>query len=365
MGLENLALEKTDNLPIKHEGNVHSGKVRSVYWLTSEDGQRLIAKKGYNIDSEAGLGVMVISDRLSAFDVIWHAEQGLRGVPGKGASLNAISKYWFDRFEEAGIGKHHILEMPHPLVWVVQKAEPVMIEAIARQYITGSMWRDYKNGAREICGIPIPDGLKEHQRLPDLLITPSTKGVLRGIPGVPEEDDTNVTRQQIVDNATAFGFASTANIEAYEFFLRRGFGLIERELAERGQIFVDTKFEFGYLSDSNGRKGLGFIDEIGTPDSSRIWGADEYAAGKVVEKSKEDFRQFLLGTQYREILLDKKRMPERRELAKTWAVPVAEFMKVSDIYTKMAETITGRAVQRTEDPRQEIVEVLNGYGLIR
>jgi len=87
---------------------------------------------------------MVISDRLSAFECMWRAEGGLDGVPGKGAALNAISGHWFQRFGEAGLARSHILETPHPLVWVVQRAKPIMIEAIARQYITGSMWRAYE-----------------------------------------------------------------------------------------------------------------------------------------------------------------------------------------------------------------------------
>ena len=124
-----------------------------MYWLSNKHSKRLIASKGYNVAADAPLAVMVISDRISAFDCIWHGEGGLWGVPGKGAALNAVANYWFARFREAGLADSHIVDTPHPLVWIVQKARPVMVEAIARQYITGSMWRAYKAGERMFCGM--------------------------------------------------------------------------------------------------------------------------------------------------------------------------------------------------------------------
>ena len=93
MTLENLALAETGKFPIRHQGDVHNGKVRSVYWLNEEDSKRIIKERGFHVSQNTRLGMMVISDRISAFDVIWHGEEGLKGVPGKGASLNAISKY--------------------------------------------------------------------------------------------------------------------------------------------------------------------------------------------------------------------------------------------------------------------------------
>src|SRR5690606_23876565 len=106
----------------------------------------------------------------------------------------------FQMFREHQLADSHILDIPHPLVWIVQKARPVMIEAICRQYITGSMWRSYSKGEREFCGITLPDGLGRDQRLPELLITPSTKGILRNIPGLPEADDVNISRSDIDNN---------------------------------------------------------------------------------------------------------------------------------------------------------------------
>merc|ERR1712036_87198 len=132
----------------------------------------------------------------------------------------------------------HILDIPHPLVWIVQKAKPVMIEAIARQYITGSMWRDYSKGSREFCGIKIPDGLKNDQKLDTLLLTPSTKGILKGIPGVPEVDDVNITRSDIEKNFKAFNFSSLTDIDVYEKLLKEGYEVISKALSSMVQIFV-------------------------------------------------------------------------------------------------------------------------------
>lgn len=364
LDLSSLALSSTHTLPIRHEGQVYSGKVRSVYWLTSTDSARLITSQSYEIHKDSQLGIMVISDRISAFDCIWSGEEGLMGVPGKGAALNAISYHWFQQFSQAGLGENHVLNVPHPLVWIVQRAEPVKIEAIARGYIAGSMWRDYKAGKREICGIQIPEGLKEHQRLQELYTTPSTKGILRGIPGVPEEEDVNITRKQIIDNYQAFGFSEITDIVTYEQMLLEGFVLIEKGFAAIDEIFVDTKFEFGYVKRSNGERKMIYQDEVGTPDSSRSWDAQKYASGEIVENSKEGFRQFLLGTLERDILLNKKRMDERKQLALNSRVPVDMMMKVSDTYTNIAKRITGKEVQRTQNAKQEILDSLSSYGVL-
>jgi len=365
MELENLALEETGNFPIRHQGNVHNGKVRSVYWLNEEDSKRLIEKRGFNVNLNTPLGVMVISDRISAFDVIWHGEQGLRGIPGKGASLNAISKYWFDKFDSEGLAGNHILEVPHPLVWIVQKAEPILVEAIARQYITGSMLRDYKAGVRNFCGINLPEGLKDNQKLSDLLITPTTKGDLSQIEGLPKGDDANLTRNQILMYSKALGFKDSCHVDLYENLLKQGFNSISQKLGSLGQIFVDTKFEFGYVRNPViENMDMIYIDEIGTPDSSRMWDADSYQKGLIVENSKEGFRQFLLNNTNKDVLLDKKRMAERRNLARDYSVPVNQMMNVSEVYTKMAESIIGKPIPVIEDARVEILDALNSYGVI-
>ncbi len=366
MSLADQVLAVNDDLPIRTNLPVHSGKVRSVYWLTEADSRRLIKEKGYDVAPDAPLAIMVISDRISAFECVWHAEGGMQGVPGKGAALNAISSHWFTRFREAGLADSHILDIPHPFVWIVQKARPVMIEAICRQYITGSMWRSYANGEREFCGIQIPDGLEKDQKLPELLITPSTKGVLKGIPGVPEQDDVNITRTDIIDNYQAFNFRSVEDVALYEKLLKDGFDLISDALAELDQIFVDTKFEFGYVTGADGREKLIYMDEVGTPDSSRIWDGPSYREGKVVENSKEGFRQLLLNHfPEPDILLNKNRMEERAALARDNALPTEVMMAVSETYLGIAEKITGRQIELSENPKAEILTILRDqYGLI-
>jgi len=366
MSLADKVLAINNDLPIRTGAPVHSGKVRSVYWLTEQDSHRLIKEKGYKVAADAPLAIMVISDRISAFECIWRAEGGLNGVPGKGAALNAISNHWFKLFHDNGLAESHILDIPHPFVWIVQKAKPVMIEAIARQYITGSMWRAYDKGEREFCGMAIPDGLTRDQKLPELLITPSSKGILKGIPGVPEQDDVNVTRKNIVDNYQAFKFQSLDDISYYEKLLTEGFNLISSELAKLDQIFVDTKFEFGYVTDHKGNEKLIYMDEVGTPDSSRIWDGASQRNGKIVEKSKEAFRQLLLKHfPDPDILLNKARMEERLALAEDNELPVSVLMEVSKTYIDIAETITGEKIVLSENPKAEIIEILNKqFGLI-
>jgi phosphoribosylaminoimidazole-succinocarboxamide synthase len=366
MSLADKVLAVNNDLPIRTDAPVHSGKVRSVYWLTEADSARLIAERGYDVAPDAPLAIMVISDRISAFECIWHGEGGMNGVPGKGAALNAISNHWFRLFKDQGLADSHILEIPHPFVWIVQKARPVMIEAIARNYITGSMWRSYAKGEREFCGIEIADGLEKDQKLPELLITPSSKGILKGIPGVPEVDDVNISRSDIVNNFEAFAFQSVEDIDLYERLLTEGFDTISAALAELDQVFVDTKFEFGYVTDKNGQEKLIYMDEVGTPDSSRIWDGPAYREGKVVENSKEGFRQLLLAHfPDPDILLNKNRMPEREALARDNALPESVLMAVSETYVGIAEKIIGTKLALSDNPRAEIISVLKDeFGLV-
>ena len=366
MSLADKVLAVNNDLPIRTDQPVHNGKVRSVYWLTEADSARLIEQRAYDVAADAPLAVMVISDRISAYECIWHGEGGLNGVPGKGAALNAISNHWFTLFREQGLADSHILEVPHPLVWIVQKARPVMIEAIARQYITGSMWRAYEKGERSICGVAIADGLQRDQRLPELLITPSSKGVLTGIPGVPEIDDVNVSRADIEANFEAFSFRSIDDIDAYERLLTEGFKVISDALADIDQIFVDTKFEFGYVTDARGTEKLIYMDEVGTPDSSRIWDGGAYREGRVVENSKEEFRQLLLNYfADPDILTNKDRMDERPALARDNALPEHIMLQTSATYQRIAERITGDSLVLSDNPKAEIIDILaTGFGLV-
>lgn len=362
MNLANQVLVKNNTLPIKTDQPVHSGKVRAVYWLSKADSQRLIKRQGYDVAPDAELAVMVISDRISAFDCGWKAENDLVGVPLKGAALNSISAYWFEQFRQQNLAESHILEVPHPLVWIVQKAKPVKIEAIARQYITGSMWRAYAKGERNFCGIALPENLKKNQRLDELLITPSTKGILHDIPGVPAVDDCSISRRTIEDNYRAFDFISTHDLDVYEKLLNDGFNIIGRSLQSIGQILVDTKFEFGYVKDKQGKEKLIYMDEVGTPDSSRFWNESDYQQDKIVELSKESFRQQLLSyVDDPDILLNSDRMSERLALAEKTRLPESVFMHVSSIYQKLAEQITGEPLPKIDNPQEEIIDLLRTH----
>ncbi|QSX40418.1 phosphoribosylaminoimidazolesuccinocarboxamide synthase [Shewanella cyperi] len=366
MSLADSVLAVNNDLPIRTDKPVHSGKVRSVYWLTEADSARLIREKGYNVPADTPLAIMVISDRISAFDCIFHGEGDLHGIPGKGAALNAISNHWFGLFKENGLADSHILDIPHPFVWIVQKARPIKVEAIIRQYITGSMWRAYQKGERVFCGITLPEGLQKDQKLPELLLTPSTKGILTGIPGVPEQDDVNISRADIEANFEAFGFEKPSDIDLYEKLLKDGFKVISDALAKLDQVFVDTKFEFGYVNDKDGNSKLIYMDEVGTPDSSRIWDGAAYRDGKIVENSKEGFRQFLLNHfPDPDILLNKDRMPEREALARDNALPLEAMMNVSRTYTGVAEKVTGKKIELSGNPKAEIIAILREqYDLI-
>jgi phosphoribosylaminoimidazole-succinocarboxamide synthase len=228
------------------------------------------------------------------------------------------------------------------------------------------MWRAYEKGEREFCGIQLPDGLQKDQKLDDVLITPSTKGILKGIPGVPEVDDVNITRDDIANNYEAFNFTQASDIDLYEKLLKEGFSVISNALAELDQIFVDTKFEFGYVTDASGNEKLIYMDEVGTPDSSRIWDGPQFREGKVVENSKESFRQLLLSHfPDPDILLDKDRMDERKALAENNELPLDVLMKVSETYVGIAEKVIGGPLTVSDNPKAEIIDVLrNEYGLI-
>ena len=228
------------------------------------------------------------------------------------------------------------------------------------------MWRSYSKGEREFCGIKLKNDLKKDQKLDELLITPSTKGVLTGLSGIPEADDVNITRTDILNNYKSLNFKNISDIDHYEKLLKEGFEVINSSLAKIDQIFVDTKFEFGYVKDDRGNEKLIYMDEVGTPDSSRIWDGPSYRKGKIIENSKEVFRQLLLNHfPDSDILLNKDRISEREALARDSKIPKEALMKVSRTYAQIAEKITGEKILLSENPKAEIIEVLDrDYGLI-
>lgn len=251
-----MALVRTDfNFP--NQKSVYHGKVRDVY----------------NINDD--LMVMVATDRISAFDVILP-----KGIPFKGQVLNQIAAKFLD--DTSDIVPNWKLATPDPMVTVGLKCEGFRVEIIIRGYLTGSAWREYKNGCRCLCGVTLPEGMKENQKFPTPIITPTTKA--------DEGHDENISKEEII----AKGIVSK---EDYELMEKYTYALFQRGTeiaAKRGLILVDTKYEFGKR---DGKVYL--IDEIHTPDSSRYFYAEGYeekfAAGEPQRQlSKEFVRQWLI-----------------------------------------------------------------------
>ena len=218
----------------------------------------------YTIDND--IMVMIATDRISAFDVILP-----EGIPYKGQVLNQIAAYFLDA--SADIVPNWKRAVPDPMVSVGVRAESFPVEMIIRGYLTGSAWREYKNGCRELCGVKLPDGMRENERFPEPIITPTTKA-----------------REEII----AQGLVSEENYKVMEEYTRRLFALGTEMAADKGLILVDTKYEFG-LRDGK----VILIDEIHTPDSSRYFYADGYEErfekGEAQRQlSKEFVRQWLI-----------------------------------------------------------------------
>lgn len=236
---------------------VYHGKVRDVYTVNDD------------------IMIMIATDRISAFDVILP-----EGIPYKGQVLNQIAGYFLDA--TADIVPNWKIAQPDPMVTVGYKCEGFRVEMIIRGYLTGSAWREYKAGARSLCGVPLPDGMRENQKFDTPIITPTTKA--------EAGHDENISRDEII----AQGIVSREHYEVMEQYTRRLFEIGTRMAAEKGLILVDTKYEFGLL---DGKVIL--IDEIHTPDSSRYFYADGYQqrfeAGEPQRQlSKEFVRQWLI-----------------------------------------------------------------------
>lgn len=291
----------------KGQKSVYHGKVRDVY------------------DIDDKYIVMVATDRISAFDVVLP-----EGIPYKGQVLNQIAAGFLDA--TADIVPNWKVAVPDPLVTVGLKCEPLKIEMIVRGYLAGSAWREYAAGAREICGVALPEGLRENQRLDSPILTPTTKA--------DAGHDENISRDEII----ARGIVAEdvyAQVERYALALfARGTELA----AAHGLILVDTKYEFGLL---DGKVVL--IDEIHTPDSSRYFYAEGYeerfAKGEEQRQlSKEFVRQWLISRGF--MGKPGQQVPEMTE---------AYCEEVSSRYRELYERITGKKFEpgRTDVPLQE------------
>lgn len=228
----------------------------------------------YTIDNN--FMVMIATDRISAFDVVLP-----RGIPYKGQVLNQIASMFLDSTED--IVPNWKIASPDPMVTVGYRCKGLPIEMIVRGYLTGSAWRAYKAGVREICGVKIPDGMREHQKFEKPIITPTTKGEV----GTHDED---ISRDEII----AKGLVSEADYCQLEKIALALFERGTQMAAERGLILVDTKYEFGKRDGK-----IYLIDEIHTPDSSRYFYADKYQerfdkGEPQIQLSKEFVREWLM-----------------------------------------------------------------------
>ena len=293
----NKALTRTD-FQFAGQKSVYHGKVRDVY----------------NINDK--LMVMVATDRISAFDVVLP-----KGIPFKGQVLNQIAAKFLDATTD--ICPNWKLATPDPMVTVGLKCEGFRVEMIIRSILTGSAWREYKNGCRELCGVKLPDGMKENERFPEPIITPTTKA--------DEGHDMNISKEEII----AQGLVSKEDYEVMEDYTRKIFQRGQDIAAKRGLILVDTKYEFGK---HNGKVYL--IDEIHTPDSSRYFYAEGYeeklAKGEPQRQlSKEFVRQWLIEHDF--MNEPGQKMPEITD----------EYAEsVSDRYIELYEQIVGERFER-------------------
>ncbi len=284
----------------ENQKSLYVGKVRDVY----------------NIDDR--LLVMVVSDRISAFDVVLP-----KGIPYKGQILNLNAAKFMDA--TADILPNWKISTPDPMVTLGRKCEPLKLEMIVRGYLAGSAWREYEKGARELCGVKLPEGMHENDRFPVPIITPTTKA--------DEGHDENISREEILRK----GIVSK---EDYEKLERYALALFERGTkiaSERGLILVDTKYEFGKVGDE-----IILIDEIHTPDSSRYFYAEGYEerqrkGEKQRQLSKEFVREWLMENGFRG--REGERVPEM-------TAEVVE--KISERYMELYEQITGEKFVRNE-----------------
>lgn len=308
------ALTKTEfNFP--NQKGVYHGKVRDVY----------------NINDE--LLVMIASDRISAFDVILP-----KGIPFKGQVLNQIAAKFLDATSD--IVPNWKLATPDPMVTVGLKCEGFPVEMIIRGYLTGSAWREYKAGCRELCGVKLPEGMRENEKFPTPIITPTTKAA--------EGHDENISKEEIIKQ----GLVSKEDYEQMEKYTQALFARGTEMAAKKGLILVDTKYEFGKR---DGKVYL--IDEIHTPDSSRYFYAEGYKEkfekGEAQKQlSKEFVRQWLIENGF--MGKDGQKVPEM----------TTEYVNsVSERYIELYENIVGEKFQKStiDNIAERIEKNVNDY----
>ena len=294
----NVITETHFNLP--HVTHFYKGKVRDVYTVNNN------------------WMVMVATDRISAFDVVLP-----RAIPYKGQVLNQIASRFLDL--TADICPNWKMAVPDPMVTVGHRCEPFAVEMIIRGYLTGSSWRTYKSGARAICGVSIPDGMREHQRFDRPIITPTTKAA--------EGHDEDISKEEIIRR----GIVSAEDYAVMEDYTYRLFQRGSEIARKHGLILVDTKYEFGK---KDGK--IYLIDEIHTPDSSRYFYADGYEerfrAGEPQRQlSKEFVREWLMENGF-----------QGKEGQKVPEMTDEVVQRISDRYIELYERITGEKFVKEE-----------------
>ena len=308
------ALVRTD-FDFPGQTSVYHGKVRDVYSINND------------------LLVMIATDRISAFDIVLP-----EGIPYKGQVLNQIAAEFLDA--TADIVPNWKLDTPDPMVTVGLRCEQYKVEMVIRGYLTGSAWREYKAGARTLCGVSLPEGMKEDEKFPTPIITPTTK-----------EDvghDENISKEEII----AQGLVS---LEEYEQLEKYTYALFQRGTemaAQKGLILVDTKYEFGK---KDGK--IYLIDEIHTPDSSRYFYADTYQelfdkGAEQRQLSKEFVRKWLMDNGFQG--KEGQQVPEMTE----------EYCNsVSDRYIELYEKIVGEKFVKADagNVAERIEKNINGY----
>ncbi|MFM8595622.1 MAG: phosphoribosylaminoimidazolesuccinocarboxamide synthase [Flavobacteriales bacterium] len=305
----------SNSFHFKGQTNVYNGKVRDVYTLDN------------------GLLVMVASDRISAFDHILP-----KGIPFKGQVLNQVATLFLDATKD--IVPNWLIATPDPSVAIGHACEPIRIEMVIRGYLAGHAAREYKAGKRMLCGVSLPEGLKENDCLPSPIITPATKA--------EEGHDEDISREDILSR----GLVDPAIYEQMETYTRALFERGTQMAAARGLILVDTKYEFGLR---NGEVIL--IDEIHTPDSSRYFYADGYEARQAngeaqKQLSKEFVRQWLIENGFQG--LEGQQMPN---------MPDDFVQTISERYIELYERITGQTFEKaaTSDIVARIEQNVNAY----
>jgi phosphoribosylaminoimidazole-succinocarboxamide synthase len=286
------ALTKT-NFKFPGQKGLYIGKVRDVYNI---EGKYL---------------VMVVTDRISAFDVVLP-----KGIPYKGQVLNQIASKFLDA--TAGIVPNWKISSPDPMVTIGHFACPYKVEMVIRGYLTGHAWREYKSGKRLICGVPMPDGMVENQKFSEPIITPTTKA--------DEGHDLDISREEIIGSE----LVSEKDYALLEDYTRKLFTKGTEIAASKGLILVDTKYEFGKKEGK-----IYLIDEINTPDSSRYFYADGYADRLKKDESqrqlsKEFVRQWLIEHNFQG--KEGQTVPEMKD---------AFIQEISERYIELYENIIG------------------------